>query len=248
MAIRSAAVNFFVELESFLCASLAFMYWALTSDHYGATKFAYENTSDQAEMARAFSDYQTRSGAAEPIKFSQEGKNTLYPLISGFRLLAELCRELLRERSQHLRLAAQTPGYVGRAGLQVFPFVHTKLFLDLRENISTMVLSHLIEISELLQNANVAGLRNRTEHARDEFPTATEMSAMLDVVSSLTDRMQKNGSAPLTYMLLGSNVDAWGRSIREFSNYRGDTSLIHERGNSRARPFRRDHHQLLSFH
>src|SRR6267378_2027426 len=97
LAIRSAAVNFFVELESFLGTSLAFMYWVLTSDHYGATRFAYERISDQTEMARAFSDYQTRSGAAEPIKFSQEGKNTLYPLISGFRLLAALCRDLLRE-------------------------------------------------------------------------------------------------------------------------------------------------------
>jgi hypothetical protein len=191
LAIRSAAVNFFVELESFLGASLAFMYWVMTSDHYGATRFAYEKTSDQTEMARAFSDYQTRSGAAEPIKFSEEGKNTLYPLISGFRLLASLCRVLLRERSQYLRLADQTPGYVGGAGLHVFPFVHTKLFLDLRENINTTILSHLIEISDLLQSANVAGIRNRTGHARDEFPTATEISTMLDVVSSLVDRMQK---------------------------------------------------------
>jgi hypothetical protein len=129
-----------------------------------------------------------------------------------------------------VRGSSQTPGYVGNAELQVFPFAFTKLFLDLRENVATQVLSHLIEISDLLQNSNLAGIRNRTEHARDDFPTATEMASMLDVVSSLTDRMQKNGSAPLSYVLLGSNVDAWGRSVREFGNYRGDTIQIYERG------------------
>ena len=101
------------------------------------------------------------------------------------------------------------------------------------------MLAHLIEISDLLQNANVAGIRNRTEHARDAFPTATEISTMLDVISSLADRMQKNGSAPLSYMLSGSKVDAWGRSIREFSNYRGDTILIHQRGELAGTPLAR---------
>jgi len=62
---------------------------------------------------------------------------------------------------------------------------------------------------------------------------------MLDVISSLADRMQKNGSAPLSYMLSGSKVDAWGRSIREFSNYRGDTILIHQRGELAGTPLAR---------
>jgi hypothetical protein len=223
-------VNFFVELERFLGSALDFIFWVLTSDHYAITKFTYEKTSNQAEMARTLSDYQTKSGAAEPIRFSEEGKNTLYPLIAGFRLFAELCRELLREGSRYVRPSAQTPGYVGRAGLNVFPFTHTKLILDLRDNICTPVISHLIEISELLQNANVAGIRNRTEHARDDFPAANEISAMLDVVSSLADRMQKSGFAPLSYVSLGSKVDRWGRSFRAFGNYRGDTILIHRRG------------------
>ena len=37
-------------------------------------------------------------------------------------------------------------------------------------------------------------------------------------------------------MLLGSKVDACGRSIREFSNYRGDTILIHQRGELAGTP------------
>jgi hypothetical protein len=230
LAIRSAAVNFFVDLESFLGASLGFMYWVLMGDHYSTTKFTYERTRKQTGMAREFSAFQHKSGASEPISFDEDGRNTLYPLISGFRLLAELCRDVSRERSQHVRSSAQTPGYVGKSGVQVFPFVHTKLFLDLRDNVATPVLSHLIEISDLLQNANVAGIRNRTEHARDDFPTATEISTMLDVVSSLTDRMQRHGSAPLSYVLLGSKTDAWGRTVREFGNYRGDVVPVHEKG------------------
>jgi hypothetical protein len=210
LAIRSAAVNFFVELESFLGAALAFMYWVLMSDHYRITKFVYEKTRSQAEMVKAFATFQETSGASEPIKFDEAGNNTLYPLICGFRLLAEICREASRERSQYIRASTQTPGYVGKSELQVFPFTFTKLFLDLRENIATQVLSHLIEISDLLQNCNVAGIRNRAEHARDDFPNATEIASMLDTISSLTDRMQKNGSAPLSYVLSGSKVDAWG--------------------------------------
>ena len=210
LQIRSAAVNFFVELERFLADSLIFIFWVLTNDHYGHTKFSYEKSDKNEIIAREFADYQSRSGISEPITFSEDGKNTLFPLIAGFRLLAGLCRDLIREQHRHIRLTSQTPGYVGRPGLHAFPFRHTKLVLDLRDNVRTSVLSHLIEITELLENAKVAAIRNRTEHARDDFPSAGEISSLLDVVSSLADRMQKSGFAPLTYVVMGTKVDRWG--------------------------------------
>jgi hypothetical protein len=115
LAIRSAAVNFFVELEGFLGASLAFIYWVLMNDHYRTTKFVYEKTRSQAEMAQAFAAFQETCGASEPISFDEAGNNTLYPLICGFRLLAELCREVSRDRSRHVRGSSQFP-YRAKAG------------------------------------------------------------------------------------------------------------------------------------
>ena len=230
LQIRSAAVNFFVELEKFLANSLVFMFWVLTADHYSYTKFSYDKSNKHEMIANNFADYQSRLRISEPIKFREDGKNTLFPLIAGFRLLAEFCRELIRDQDRYIRPTSQAPGYVGRPGLHVFPFRHTKLVLDLRENVRTSVLSHLIEITELLENAKLAAIRNRTEHARDDFPSTAEISSLLDVVSSLADRMQKNGFAPLTYVLLGYQVDRWGRAARDFGNYREDIVSVYCRG------------------
>lgn len=229
LRIRSASVNFFVALEEFLSEALKFTFWMLTSDHYIGTKFSYDKNYDQTILAGELLKYQSRAGIAEPVVFSADGKNTLYPLISGFRILAAFCREIIKERSKYVRPDGQFPGFVGRQDLEIFPFQHTKLLLDLRDNVQTAVLAHLVEITELLEGAGAANIRNRLEHAREDFPSAHEISELLNVISSLVDRMHRSGFSPSTYVFQGVNVDKWGRRVMEFGNYRNDVVRLHYR-------------------
>jgi hypothetical protein len=124
--IRSEAVNVFVELERFLSDSLAFMTWVLTSDHYTGTHFSFEVGGHFERMAELFTTYQNDTNVENPLIFEPAGKNTLFPLINGFRLLAGYCRWLIANANLYTRPASERPGYADRATLQVFPFHHTR--------------------------------------------------------------------------------------------------------------------------
>jgi hypothetical protein len=224
--IRGEAVNVFVELERFLSHSLAFMTWVLTSDHYTGTRFSYEVGRYHRPMAELFRTYQNENGTQSPILFDAAGKNTLFPLISGFRLLADYCRNLISNRYQYERLATENPGYADQAALQVFPFRHTRFILDLRENIRATIISELVEITTGLEAARVAGIRNRFEHNREDFPTKDEVSSFLESLAMITERMEKMGLAPLSYTPVGSRTDKWGRVFNDFENYKGETISI----------------------
>ncbi len=91
--IRSSGVNFFVSLEEILDYSLSFTTWALLSDHYGKTKFRCNFDEARNFMASRLNGL--RWGSNEPLEFDPAAKNTLYPLIQGFRLLADLCNTIL---------------------------------------------------------------------------------------------------------------------------------------------------------
>jgi hypothetical protein len=103
---------------------------------------------------------------------------------------------------------------------------HTRLILDLGENIKTSIISELVEITTVLEGAKAASIRNRIEHNRSDFPTKDEIASLLDALVLLTERMQKMGLAPLSYSPLKQWTDKWGRVFSEFENYRGETVSI----------------------
>jgi hypothetical protein len=224
--IRSEAVNVFVELERILSHSLVFMTWVLTSDHFINTRFRFEVGGHHEYMSDLFRNYQQNIGAENPIIFDKFGRNTFFPLISGFRLLADYCRSLMNSAEDYRRPASEFPRHIDRATLQVFPFRHTRFVLDLRENIKISILSELVEITTVLERMKAAGIRNRIEHNREDFPDKGEVSSFLDALVLLTERMQKMGIAPLSYTTLGKRTDKWGRVFYDFGNYRGETICI----------------------
>ena len=90
--IRASGVNFFVSLEEVLEHSLAFSAYALLNDHYASDdQYRFKcSLSDAREFMVSQLDGRAM-GSGRPVQLDPTGRNTLYPLIHGFGVLAALC-------------------------------------------------------------------------------------------------------------------------------------------------------------
>jgi hypothetical protein len=217
--IRSAGVNFFVSLEEILDYSLSFMTWALLSDHYGVTKF--KCNFDEARQIMTSYLNGRRLGSNDPLEFDAGGKNTLYPLIQGFTVLAELCSEIIEDRDdRQKRTPSELPGYYGKTELMLFPFISKALILDLQKVDCDRIIGLLRKITFTLETSQVHNIRNRIEHRRPDFPSYDEIKNACDIVKTIMADMETAGVCPLIYLYAGTNADQYGRDVVTFKDYR----------------------------
>jgi len=225
--IRSAGVNFFVSLEEILDYSLSFTAWALLSDHYGITKFKCNFDKARRFMASCLNG--RRLGSNEPLAFDADGKNTLYPLVQGFAVLAELCSEMIERRNgERRRSENELPWYYDKTEIELFPFLHRELILDLTERDCDRMVALLREISATLETCQICNIRNRLEHRRPDFPNQEEVERACGAVSETVNKMETSGVCPLIYLYAGKIVDQYGRGVTIFKNYRGGKIAINE--------------------
>ncbi|HCX89684.1 MAG TPA: hypothetical protein DHT43_04015 [Deltaproteobacteria bacterium] len=223
--IRSAGVNFFVSLEGILDYSLSFTTWALLSDHYGVTKFKCNFDDARRFMVSRLNGLQL--GSNEPLEFNAEGKNTLYPLVQGFTVLAELCSELIEGRNGDLRRPEnEFPGYYGKTEVELFPLLHKALILDLRKGDCDRIIGLLREITATFEKFQVCNIRNRIEHRRPDFPSQEEIERACGAVTDTVNKMEAAGVCPLIYLYSGRTVDQYGRNIVMFKDYRGRQIIV----------------------
>ncbi|MGE5353223.1 MAG: hypothetical protein ACM3P0_14170 [Acidobacteriota bacterium] len=221
--IRSASVNFFVSLEQVLDQSLSFITWVLLSDHFGGTKFKYEHEEARILMAETLSGKKIQKDS-DPIIYNSNGTNTLFPLIYGFNLLSNHCHELLKnDPDTFIRSSEEFPSYYNKTEIQLFPYVHKHCIFDLKIEDVIRLLNILEEITTELCKANIANIRNRTQHSRpeSEFPSQKEMESSLDSVASIITKMENSGIFPLTYLFSESLSDKYNRSVYKLTDYRG---------------------------
>jgi hypothetical protein len=228
-AIRSAAVNFFIDLEDVLKRSLSFSVWLLLSDHYGETRFKFNPKSTQGIIYRTFSTGQTTS--ADLVEFDPAGHDTLYPLIRGFKLLADTCEGYILDDDMHLRPADKQPGFARKSELDLFPFKHTALVNDISRPQQRRLLSLLTEVTSSFEAAQVANLRNRLEHDRptEELPTKEESSLVISTVEDVVEKLEQSGLLPLTYNIISRQTDRWQRPQTTLVNYRGNHVVVSAR-------------------
>lgn len=222
--IRSAAVNLFVSLEEILDASLSYITWVLLSDHYGETKFKYNIIQARTFMSEQLSNKKVTNNGS--IVFDRGGKNTLYPLIMGFEILADFCNELLNTRDNYKRNEKDIPSYIERTNLFVFPFSHTKLVLDLSDEIYINLDKLLRRIKILLEKNNVANIRNRIEHKREDFPDKTEISKACNALNELGYILEEHGIYPIVYQFNETIIDSFGRGYSSYINYKEESISI----------------------
>jgi len=217
--IRSTGVNFFVSLEEVLDHSLSFTTWVLLSDHYGITKFKCNFDDARRLMASRLNGQ--RIGSNE-VKYDADGKNTLYPLIQGFAILADLCSEIIEGMDSELRRPeSKLPGYYGKTEIELFPFLHKALILDLRKGDRDQIIGLLKEFTAILERSQVCDIRNRLEHGRRDFPNQEEIEKARSAVSDTVSKMEATGVCPLIYLYAGRTVDNYGRGTMIFKDYRG---------------------------
>lgn len=225
--IRSAGVNFFVSAEEVLDHSLSFTTWALLSDHYGVTKFKCNFDEARRFMASRLSGL--RSGSGDPLVFDADGKNTLYPLVQGFGLLAELCTKTIETGNDELRRPEEElPGYYGKTEIEAFPFLHKALVLDLQQQDCDRIIALLTRITAVLEKFQVCNIRNRLEHKRPDFPNQAEIERACHALAEIVGEMEEAGVCPLVYLYAGRKIDQYGRGILIYKDYRGREVTLSE--------------------
>jgi hypothetical protein len=210
--VRSGGVNLFVELEEVLTRSIEYSTWLLLNDHFGLDRthrFRYS-----ASRARLLTAERLNGAQSKPKDFVWDGNgfNTLGPLVEGLRVLAGECEWIKEHEKQYRRGEAEMPFF---ALYQIFdfPFLHTCLVLDLTDESSTSLINTLRSAAAELERGHIADIRNRLSHARDDFPTPSEIGTACDAVSKTMDILAGQGMLPTVYVVASGARDAFERSL-----------------------------------
>lgn len=224
--IRGKGTNFFVSLEEILDDSLSFITWALLSDHYYITKFKCDFEEAREFMALKLNNYEISDSIK--LKLNSSGKNNLFGLIKGFTALAEICEEIISEPDKYLRPDNEIPGFHNKSNIQLFPFLHKSMILDIRENELKILLSQLKEIPKDFEKSDIMNIRNNSDHKSNEFPSSERIIKTCREVSQIVLRMEEMGIYPLVYRFSQKNKDEYGRGIIELKNYKGRTIHVYK--------------------
>ena len=222
--VRSKGANFFVSLEQILGYSLSFITWALLEDHYINTKFNFNFETAMIFMANTLNNELTDK---DNIEYDPSGKNTLYPLIRGFKILADICKKLIAEEEKRKRSEKDLPRYYGKTDIVTFPFLHKNLLLDIKQNERELLINYLEEISNDLERTQISNIRNKISHKRSKFPKRDEIIESVSEVSKIIDKMENFGICPLVYLFDKSIDDQFNRTKIILSNYRAKKNEIH---------------------
>lgn len=222
--LRERSVNYFITLEEILRDSLLYTTWALTSDHHADDHGFFYRPHIDASAAlttlKIFAAHDTSDHALvldDPI--------SLYALTRGFGLLASHLSDLLEKRDDHKRPDDSLPEWVGMQDLQLFPFWHDLLFLDLAEQSREKVLSDLQEISRSLTAAGVSDVRNSLLHPRTA--DLQKLSIALEAIESAVRTIQRSGYSRQAFKVAKQVIDEDGKATITLSNPHGETALLH---------------------
>ena len=219
--IRSKGLNYFISLEELLDYSLSFITYALLEDHFLNTKFDLN-----FDEARRFMANELNSSETDSVKFDPE-KNTLYPLVNGFKVLADKCEKIIQNKEKYLRPDNEIPSYAGKTDLVKFTFMNKKIILDLNRDDVSEIIIFLKEITGILEKSGIMHIRNIFAHKREDFPSKEEILKSIEIVSELVSSMEKKGIVPMVYFSESFIIDRYARKKLIVKNYKGSTITLH---------------------
>lgn len=217
--VRGVAANYFAELESVLDDSLSYATWALTNDHYVSSKpFIYRPEIDRKSAFELLSETGRRQ---RPERLVFGDRTTLYPLMRGFALLAQILKSFEGRRDEMVRPEEQLPPWMGIQSLQRFPFMHTIPFLDLLEESRASVVDALREISAELVASDISESRNEWLHGRRTVASVERLRLGLEKVGDAVNRIAESGFARDRYYWVRNETDGDGRRVSVLANGSG---------------------------
>lgn len=221
---RSAGVNLFVSLEEILDLALAYTSWLFLSDHFAITRLGFDVNSGRAVAVKYLNGAKLGS---EKLSLRADGKNTLFPLIEGFSVLAKKIQSLRQKKDKrYLRDISGFPGHAGVTKLENFPFLHTMFLFDMDESELDACIIALNAIPKALRDGNVCDVRNRLEHKREDFPSAEEIEGCCNVISDSIDLLLNHSFYPMDYYHAETIIDKYGRRKEKYENSKGDSIFV----------------------
>lgn len=207
-SVRSAGVNLFVALEELLDRALSFACWIFLVDPLKDTH-TYSSKSGRALMATELSGLiETDKG---PITYDINGKNTMFPLILGFKALLKRIDQILATRESFAKPTIYFAHYHEESSLQLFPYKHNAYVCDASEADVKLIRSICDGINVKLQESRVFEIRNKLEHNNEELPSAKDMLKGTELLCEVVSDIQDFGLIPVIFAMKDRHIDSFGR-------------------------------------
>lgn len=229
--VRSEGVNFFVSVEQLLELTVSFSTWGLLHDHVAdGDPFTYNSRTAKQCMLDVLSGRRLRDTSV--MTFPSDANLTLGTLSQAFTALLGALADVAAEPKKYER--TRLPEWVDKTPLLDFPFRHTRPVLDISEESQQSVVDVLRDVPTTLATADVAGVRNRIDHWREEahagrdFPSGAEIQTVCDAVQQLVGKLVAAGLCPAVLELVRRTDDAFSRSRLEFADEAGRSLTLYE--------------------
>ena len=222
--IRSATTNLFVSLEDILDRSLAFITWALFHDHYGwldGPAVVY-NSLDARRFSFSVLNEWRNADAGDQSLLDISGRNTLSPLLNGFRTLADRIDLTLKDPGEaDLRAESELPDIAVHGNVTSALFRHTLPVLDLRTGDARLLSATCRDLARSLAAVDVPAVRNRLSHQRSDFPGIAELRAAASALEEWIGTAERLGIVPVVYNLVASKSDRFRRRSVRMADWKG---------------------------
>ncbi|MGZ8158831.1 MAG: hypothetical protein ACXWT1_17385 [Methylobacter sp.] len=217
--IRSVGVNLFVSLEEFLDRLISFNVWLLSDDHFVSNRFHYDiDTARQSVVAALGSSLESNEVVAT---WSLNGDNSLGTLLRFLAHAASWIESLEdKERDKTKRSEDELPHFYDDK-LRPFPFRHTQFWADADLTELVKYKDGFLSISRLIQQADLASIRNGIDHHRDEhnFPDADKMLACVVRLQQAVENSDISRYFPKPYWLTVRKGDRYGFIEYTYTDY-----------------------------
>jgi hypothetical protein len=219
-AIRSRSSNSFVSLERMLDQALCFSCWLTTYDHWLSTpRFTFFPDEARRHTANLLTAESTSRGNS--VTFMADGGNTLFPLISGFGILAAALENYSAQSSSYHRDERDFPTHYAYSRLLDFGYKYTIPFLNFSRESQSGILDSLRTVARELSTGNVMNTRNSLEHHRDEFPSYDQIDRSVAAMIAVCDLLEGTGLLPIKFGAKNLSRDEAGRFVYTYRDYSG---------------------------
>ncbi|MGA4538783.1 hypothetical protein ACPA54_02155 [Uniformispora flossi] len=129
--------------------------------------------------------------------------------MQSFRVLAAKCEIALETPDAFRRPTESTPYFAAKSySIYAFPFLHTRLILDLSEDSRRDLLAALRDVAAMLESGSVVDVRNRVVHAAEKFPGDAEIASACAMIERAVDILADRGLLPSVYAWAGDSMDS----------------------------------------
>ncbi|PKQ32216.1 MAG: hypothetical protein CVT62_04110 [Actinobacteria bacterium HGW-Actinobacteria-2] len=220
--LREVLRELFISLEGLLGDTVDFAWWVLATDHLAAARpFTY--TPSQGEPAwAALASHANAISAPDKPRFGDRAKRTLYPLGQSFSVLGSLLKSFEDDPKGYLRPTTSIPKWAYQTELKEFPLRHTVPYLDLTELARRSIAAGLAEVSKLLKDGNVHGVRNQVSHFQRSNSNMDDVLKAIQAASSSVEILDTLGFIRAEYRASRTERDAWGRYVIYMRSAAGD--------------------------